>query len=358
MTTARRLMIRTAEASATPLIALAGAILVSSLLMVVAGYDPVLSFRSLFSGAFGSGSNASATLNLATPLLFSAIGAAIAFRAGVFNIGQEGQIAIGGAAAAFVALNLPNPEGFPALIAILLCVLFGAVIGALWASITTAARLFAGANEVIVSLLLSFVAVLVTSYLISGPMFLEGSGFPQSDIVPNNFWLPVFGASKQLHIGFFVAVLTALAFWVFMRYSRMGYRLRVIGESPASADYSKISFGKQFALAMVISGALAGVGGAIEVLGAQHKLIIGFSTGFGFTSLAVALLAGLNPLACIVTAVLFASISLGGVQMQQVAGVPAALTSVMQGVIILFVISAGALEHGWKRRQQARRGES
>ncbi len=344
MTAARTVLARSLTATLTPMLALLGAVIVSSLLMLVAGYDPVLGFRSLFEGAFGSSSNTAATLNLATPLLLSAVGAAIAFRAGVFNIGQEGQIAIGGMAAAYVALRMPGLDGLPSFLSILICVVVGAIVGGAWASLTTLARLFAGANEVIVSLLLSFVAVLITNYVISGPLFLEGAGFPQSEPLQAEVWLPVFGATKQLHIGIFVAVAIAALFWGMLRFTRAGYKLRVIGESVQSAGYSKISFRKQFALAMIISGALAGIGGAIEVFGSQHKLIIGFSTGFGFTSLAVALLAGLNPMACILTAILFASISLGGVQMQQVAGVPAALTSVMQGVIILFVISASAIE--------------
>jgi simple sugar transport system permease protein len=325
--------------------------------MLVAGYDPMLGFRSLFEGAFGSGSNTAATLNLATPLLLSGVGAAIAFRAGVFNIGQEGQIAIGGMAAAYVALRMPGLDAVPSFAAILLCVVVGAIVGAAWASLTTLARLFAGANEVIVSLLLSFVAVLITSYVVSGPLFLEGAGFPQSEPLQAELWLPVLGATKQLHIGIFIAMTIAVAFWGMLRFTRAGYKLRVIGESAKSADYSKVSFKKQFALAMIISGALAGIGGAFEVFGSQHKLIFGFSAGFGFTSLAVALLAGLNPMACIATAILFASISNGGVQMQQVAGVPAALTSVMQGVIILFVISAAAMEATLKlRRSRGRAG--
>ena len=351
MSSARTVVIRSLTASFTPLLALLGAFAVSSILMLAAGYDPVLGFRSLFEGAFGSSSNTAATLNLATPLLLSAIGVSIAFRARVFNIGQEGQIALGGMAAAFIAIRVPGMVELPAVISILLCVVVGGVIGGLWASLTTLARLFAGANEVIVSLLLSFVAVLITNYVISGPLFLDGAGFPQSEPLQPQFWLPVFGEAQQLHIGIFVAIALAVVGWVMLRFTRVGYKLRVIGASADSAGYSKISFAKQFALAMAISGVLAGVGGAIEIFGSQHKLIFGFSTGFGFTSLAVALLAGLNPLACILTAILFASISLGGVQMQQVAGVPAALTSVMQGVIILFVISAAAIQSNLRLRR-------
>lgn len=328
--------------------ALAGALVVSAALMLVAGYDPVAAFRALFEGGFGSQSNASATLNLTAPLLLSAVGAAIAFRAGVFNIGQEGQIAIGGMAAAFVALRLP---GFPDLtpwIAIPLCLIAGTVVGALWASLTTLARFIAGANEVIVSLLLSFVAVLITSYVASGPLFRDGAGFPQSDVIPSPGWLPVFATRGLLHVGIVIAVVAAVLGWIVMRFTRAGFSLRVVGASVPAADYANISYKRQFAVAMLISGGMAGIAGAVEVLGSQHKLIIGFSTGFGFTSLAAALLAGLNPLACILTALLFAFISLGGVQMQQVAEVPAALTSVMQGVIILFVIcgaAAGARRH-------------
>jgi general nucleoside transport system permease protein len=340
------------DAARDALVALIGAVAVSALLMLVAGYDPVLALQALFEGGFGTSANISSTLNLAAPLLLSAVGAAIAFRAGVWNIGQEGQIALGGAGAAFVALELPGFEGLPPVLAITLCLVAGFVVGGLWASLTTLARLIAGANEVIVSLLLAFVGVLVTSFFISGPLFLDGAGFPQSEPIPSSGWLWTFSTAGLLHVGIVIGILVAFVAWVVMGYTRTGYRLRVVGASVPAASYGGISYARQFALAMLISGGTAGLAGAVEVLGSQHKLIIGFSTGFGFTSLAAALLAGLNPLACVLTAVLFAFITLGGVQMQQVAEVPAALTSVMQGVIILFVI-CGVAGGAYRRERRA-----
>jgi ABC-type uncharacterized transport system permease subunit len=264
------------------------------------------------------------------------VGIALCFRGRVMNIGAEGQLAIGGAAASAVALAA---GGAPAWVVLPLSMLAGGVGGAAWAGIGAGIRVFRGVNEVLVTLLLNFIALLVVAELLHGKMGEEGAGFPQSPLFENSAWLPKLVPGTDLHLGIALAVIAALAGNYLLWRTTLGFRWRVAGASVSAARYAGISPGRTVFSLMAAAGALAGLAGAIECLGVHYRLIEGFSAGFGFNAVAVALMGALNPLYVIPSALFFGFLETGALAMQRQVGVPSSLVLVIQGLTMVFVLS-------------------
>lgn len=294
--------------------------------------------RALLSGAFGSWyAFGSGTLVRATPLILTGLAVAIAFRAGVFNIGAEGQFIVGAAAAAAAALGA---AGLPAVVLIPFTLACAAVAGGFWAWIAAVLRTRFHVLEVISTIMLNFVAAHLVSYLVRGPLQEPTHIYPQTSTLVDAAHLPRFGSMTRLHLGFALAVLACIVAWWSVRYTAGGFRLRVVGANPRAAwSAGMIDVPRTTTRAFLVSGALAGLAGGIEVTGVTYALFENLSPGYGFTAIAVALLAALNPLAVVATGIVFGALEAGSTAMQRDAGVPAVVVSVIEATIILVLVA-------------------
>ena len=318
------------------------ALVATTLALLLAGGFPVGgALVALWSGSVGSWySLTSATLVRAVPLMLTGCAVAVAFRAGVFNIGAEGQLLAGAAAAAAVALALPRGG----VVALTCAMLAGTAAGGAWAGIAAVLRTRFGVLEVISTLLLNFVALHAVSYLVRGPLQEPTHIYPQTSTIADGLHLARIPGAGRLHAGLLIAlIILGACGWAF-RHTAEGFRLLAVGESPAAAESAGlIDVGRTTRRAFLWSGALAGLAGAIEVLGVTFALYENISPGYGFTAIAVALLAGLDPWRVVLSATLFAALEAGAGAMQRDANVPATLVSVIEAVLILAVIGAQAL---------------
>lgn len=326
-------------------VAFALALAVGAGLILLSGRDPITAYSALVVGAIGSPDRIAFALNKATPYVLTAVGAALCFRAKVINIGGEGQIALGGIATTWVALNgtaLPLSLLMPAALAA------GVIGGALWAGLAAAIRLGRGVHEVLCTLLLNFIALLLVGEVLKGDMGEVGAGFPQSPLLPQASWLPRLPGST-LHLGIVLAAATSLMGALYLWRTTFGFRLRVVGASRKAATYSGMSFNRSVLSVMLISGGLAGLAGAVEVLGIHRRLIEGFATGIGFTAVGIALLARSNPIAVLPAGLLFGLLEAGALSMQRQVGVPSSLVPIIEGFTMVFVLCSMGIRGGIQR---------
>jgi simple sugar transport system permease protein len=319
----------------TAVIAIAAGLAVLAGGLWMAGYPPAAALSALWNGAFGSWyALGSATLVRTVPLLVIGVGLALAFRGGALNIGAEGQFAAGAIAATWVGLAM---GAVPSIVAIPLVLAAGLVAGAAWIVVPVVLKLRFGVLEVISTLLLNFVADALVSYMVQGPLQEPRHIYPQSDQLPLTARLPTFPTTR-LHLGFVLALAIAVLAWVVFTRTAWGFQLKAVGLAPrAAAVMGRVDSDRRLAVALLGSGALAGLAGALEVSGVSYALFPNLSPGYGFTAIAVALLARLNPLGVIATAILFGALEAGAGGMQRDAGVPTVAVYVVQAVIILAV---------------------
>ena len=320
-----------------PLLAVVLAFAVTSLPITISGKNPLLAYWALLKGALGSVDAIAFALNKSTPYVLAGVGVAICFRSRVINIGSEGQIAIGGVAASWMALSFSY---LPSLVLIVAALFASAVAGAAWAGIAAIIRLKRGVHEVLGTLMLNFIGTLFVSEVLHGPMGEVGAGFPQSPLFAQAAWLPSLFPGTNLHAGIAVALIAVVLCHVLLWHTPFGFRLRLLGSSHTAAAYAGVSFTHAVLQVMLIAGALAGIAGGIEVLGVHYRLIQGFSQGFGFNAVAIALLAGLNPIAVLPAGLFFGFLEAGALAMQREIGVPSSLVFVIQGLTMVFVLCA------------------
>jgi general nucleoside transport system permease protein len=310
----------------------------SALLLEAGSFDSLLALRALWNGSVGSSyAFTSATLVRATPLILTGLAVALAFQAGVFNIGAEGQLLAGAAAAAVVGVRLSSTLG-PLALPVALST--GALAGALWAGIASWLRSRFRVLEVISTIMLNFSALHGVGFLVRGPLQEPLRIYPQSEMLPQVAHLPKLIPGTRLHWGLIVAATAAVVFWWMLRYTAAGFRMRAAGANPNAAQSAGlIDVGRVTAMAFLTSGALAGLAGAVELTGVTFALYENISPGYGYTAIAVALLARLNPLAIVGTAFFFGALEAGATAMQRDAGVPSAFVSVVEAAIVLAVIA-------------------
>ncbi|MGZ3517814.1 MAG: ABC transporter permease [Vulcanimicrobiaceae bacterium] len=316
-----------------PLGAVVIALVLAALAMIVAGVSPVDGFAALFGGALGGPHQIAETLVQTTSLLLPALGICLAFRAGLFNIGAEGQLLAGAvlAGAAGAHLNLPAPIAIPILLAL------GFIGGGIWGAIAGWMKARFNANEIISTLMLNFVAASLTSYLVSGPLRSSiASGAETAPVLPNG-WLPILIPGTRLTIAILIALAVAVALRFIFARTVFGYELRAVGEAPEAARRQGINIGRMTWLALALSGAIAGLGGATIVTGVLHRFNTELSPGYGFTAIAVALVGDLDPLWVCVAAFGFGILEAGGLAMQASAQVPKDAIHVIEGLIVLIL---------------------
>ncbi len=347
---------------ATPFASVALAVAAGSLLMWLSGYDPAAAFAALYKGSFGSPKAFGDTILRATPLIFTGLAVAYGFRAGLFNIGAEGQLFLGGLAATWIGLSL---AGTPWVVLVPVMLVASMLAGASWAFVPAILKARIGAHEVITTMMFTYIGRYLVSWLVLGPLKAEGQ-IPQSRAVGVEAQLPrlqslfspetvdavPFLALGRAHLGIVAAVIAAVAVWLILKYTILGYENRAVGFNPWASETAGISVQGTTVKALCISGGLAGLAGSVEVMGVHHRLFDQFSSGFGFTGIAVALLAKNHPLGVIPAALLFGALSAGASTMQFEAGVPQKIILIIQALVIFFVAAEELILWFVRRRQK------
>ena len=342
----------TARTGGLALLLAAGVVALLAVLLAVAGFDVGAALDALRRGAVGSPSVfASSTLVRATPLILTGLAVALAFRAGILNIGADGQLLAGASAATATGLALGPSLGSASLPVLLLA---GAGAGAAAAAIPAWLRRRFGVLEVITTIMMNFVALFLVGYLVRGPLQEPTHVYPQSPSLLAGLRLPFLVPGTRLHAGFGLAILAAVALSWYLRATAGGFRIRVAGANPsAAAAASRVDVARLTFRVFLASGALAGLAGAVEVTGVTLALYENLSPGYGFTAIAVALLGGLEPLGVLLSGTFLGGLGAGAAAMQREVGVPAVLVSVLEAAVILGVIGARAL---WQRTRPAQAG--
>jgi len=318
-----------------------GAVVVTALagaaLLLAGGYDPLAAAGAMLRGAFGSwGAFTSITLVRSVPLILAGLAVALAFQAGVWNIGAEGQLYAGAIAAVWVGLV---GGALPGVVLVPLVLLAALGAGCLWAVVPTVMRVRLGVGEVITTILMNFVGIYLAAYMVHGPLQEARGVFPQTDAIAEAARLPKLLPGSRLHLGFAIAVVLAVTLAMVLSRSRVGFQIRAVGASEAAARVSgQIDTRRVLVGTFLLSGAIAGLAGGVEVSGLTYALYENLSPGWGYTAIAVALLAGLNPLGVLVTGVLFGALQAGAGAMQRDAGIPAAWVGVVEALVILAVL--------------------
>jgi general nucleoside transport system permease protein len=316
------------------------ALLIGAVLIAIAGINPWEAISYLFKGSFGNRYGFGETLTRFVPLLFSSLSFTVAHKSGFFNVGAEGQLLVGAVGALLVAAYV---DGLPPVLHITLSILAGVLFGAIWAGIAGMLKLLMGSNELINTMMLNYVAVLLIEFLIHGPLKPEDSYlYVSAEILPSAK-LPIILSGTPVHLGFIISLfVTAGVFYLIYR-TPIGYQMRTVGANLRAASYAGINIVGVTIVALITTGGLAGMSGAIELLGTQFKIINGFSQGYGYDGIGVAVMGRYNPYGIVLSSLLFAVIRVGMGAMQRGAGVPFPLLNVIQGLIIIFVIASGYL---------------
>jgi simple sugar transport system permease protein len=329
-----------------PALNLALALAITALLVLLTGGEPGAALRALAVGSLGSTDAIGYTLYYATNMAFTGLAVAVAFQAGLFNIGAEGQAYLGGLGVALVALNL---EGLPPVLLLAMAIAGGAAFGAAWAAIPGWLQARRGSHIVITTIMFNFLAASLMVYLIVNVLIAPGSMSPETRRFAEAASLPSlsvlgFGPSVPVNLALILALVAALGVWLLVWRTPWGYGLRVVGQSPDVARYAGIDEGRVIIAAMALSGALAAGVAVNELLGAQHKLLLGFTGGYGFTGIAVALMGRNHPAGVLLAALLFGALTQGGAEMAfEVPDVPSEIVVLIQGLVILFTGALGTM---------------
>lgn len=296
----------------------------------------------------------SESLVITTPYIFAGLAVALGFRGGLFNIGAEGQLFVGGLASVYVGYAI---DGLPWTVHLPLALLAGILAGALWGAIPGLLKARTGAHEVINTIMMNYVAFRLTDHLLQGPM-ARPDGLPITPEIAASAYLPaLFPRPMRLHVGFFLALaVAALVYWFLWKTTR-GLEIRMVGANPRAARYAGVRIAPNIVLTMALSGALAGLAGTSQVLGVDHRMVRAFSTGYGFDSIALALLGNSHPLGIVLASLLFGFLRGGAARMQSVAGVPVEIIRIIQGMVIIFV-AAPEIIRGLYRLKAVRKEES
>ncbi len=343
------------ETMLTPFLAVFTALVLGALIILAAGGDPIAAYRGLYEGAFGSKDALSETTVWATPYIFAGLAVALAFKGGLFNIGAEGQLALGAVASAWVGYGLiERGIELPALIHLPLTIGAGMLAGAIWGAIPGWLKARTGGHEVINTIMMNYIALNVTSFLLNGPMKDPNplNVVARTPKIAETARIPQVLPGLRFHWGFPLALLAAGGVWWFLQKTTWGFEIRTTGANPDAAQYAGISVTRIIVLAMTLSGVLAGLAGAIEVTGLNYRHELGFSVGYGFDAIAIALLGKTHPLGVILAALLWGAMRNGATRMQFLTQIPVDVISVIQALILLLVAADAIIR--WLYRIRAK----
>lgn len=318
-----------------PMVSIFFALIAGAVLISVLGTSVGQAYSALWSGSFGTRKAIAQTLISATPLMFTAFAFSIAYRAGVFNLGGEGQFYAGAIMGAWMGFAL---KGLPPVLHVLIVILAGAAGGALFGAIPALLKAKRGVNEVITCIMLNYIAINITNYLVStkGPL-LCGSTQPATPMIEESAKLPVILEGTRLTCGILIAIFFAVVLYIYMWRTRAGYKARAVGLNPLAAACGGIPVTRYAISTMVLAGALAGIGGAIEIIAVHNRFYANFSSGYGFEGVAVGMLGGNHPFGIILSGILYGGLKSGATAMQISAGTNAELVKVLQAFVIFFI---------------------
>ncbi len=341
-----------------PLLATFAALGVGAVMLQLLGANPVTAYGALLQGAFGSQNALADTIVRATPLLLVALGICIAFRAGVINIGGEGQLVAGAILGTLVGLMFPEAPG---IVIIPLALVAGFVGGAIWGGIPGILKAYYNVNEILSTIMLNIIAVQGMNYLLRQPMIDPAqaqlaSRIPQTARLAQAFDLPRW-IPTRLHLGALIAVILAFVVYIFLWRTTIGYRIRAVGLNPDASRYAGINVKRNIVLALLLSGAFAGLAGAVQVYGVHHRMftdgsLAGFTGSAGFNGIVVALFGKLNPIGAIPAAFIFGALIVGANSLQRAMQVPAALITALNGLVVVFVVSSDYFSRRLARSRQ------
>lgn len=321
-----------------PLVAIVAALAIAGILIALAGVNPLDAYRQLFVSAFGSRLSITETLTRATPLTLTGLAAAVAFRARLWNIGGEGQFYAGALAAAFLGAHA---FGLPAPLHMVVMMAFGALAGLILLLGPLTLRIRFGVDEVVTTLLLNFIVLLFVSMMIEGPMKDPMAfGWPQSVPIARDFALPKLMAKSRVHIGLLIAIGLALVVWLIQAKARFGLEARAVGLNTKAARFAGIPVTRVLVLTALLSGGLAGLAGAIEVMGLKGYVTTDLSPGYGYSGIVVAMLAGLHPAGVVAAALFVASVFVGADGMSRALGIPSFIADVIVALSLLTMLVA------------------
>lgn len=309
------------------------ALLIGALIILMSGNNPIEIYIKLFGGALGSRNSILQMLLQATPLLFSGLAVSISMKAGLLNLGVEGQLYMGALAATLVALNVKE---LPAFVHIPLCMLAGMIGGAAWAFLPVWLKIKRGTHEVVTALMLNYIAQLFVDFMTNYPLRAHNATVAQSDMLPLSATLPKLFARSQVTIAIFVGVALALLLDFMMRKTVLGYQITMVGSNNRAATASGVPAHRVMIVTMLISGMCAGLLGTMEVMGTHNRLIQGFSSGYGFDGIAVAVL-GTSPISVIFSSLLFGALRAGGLALSFGSNLSVKFINTLQGIIILLI---------------------
>jgi simple sugar transport system permease protein len=342
-----------------PVLATLAALLVGAVMLLILKVNPIVAYAALWDGAFGSTNALAETLVKATPLLLVGLGICISFRGDVINIGGEGQMIIGAVLATWVGLNF---SGLPGWLTILLSMFAGFLGGAIWGGIPGVLKAYFRVNEILSTVMMNAIAVQLMNFLLRGPMIdpaqaQAASQIPQTARLEEIFRLPRL-APTRLHLGALIAVILAVLVYILLWRTTLGYRIRAVGQNPHASRYAGIKVPRYMVLALLLSGAFAGLAGAIQVFGVNYRMITdgsasGFTGSAGFNGIVAALFGGLHPILTIPASILFGALLVGANKMQRVVQVPSALITALNGLVVVFVVSSEIIRRRRQRRREA-----
>lgn len=323
---------------------LLAAMLLCSIMLLAFDIQPVNTFVSIFTKSLGTSGGLAQTLTAATPILLVAVGVELANRANVINLGAEGQIVAGAIAAQIVALHLPE---LPPAIGILAVLFAGVLGGAIYTFIPAILKVKLEVNEIVVLIMTNQIISYMVAWLVRSPLKDPSSSNNQGEMIRETLWFPtIFG---NVHAGVWIALILTVVIYLILKKTVFGFEISVVGKSKKSADYVGISKNKITLIVFLLSGAIAGLAGSVQVLGVQHRLISSVSNGYGWSGIMVAMVAGDNPVVLIIVALLYSALDVGNLIIQITEGVPTQLAEIVQAIIVIAVVIARNIYDNRKR---------
>jgi ABC-type uncharacterized transport system permease subunit len=321
------------------------ALVVGAVVLAVAGHNPLDVYRLLFVESFGSTKRIASTLSAATPLIFTGLATAIAFRTGAFNVGVEGCVNVGGLAAAFVGFTFVSLSGY---VLLPVAVLASMVAGALWMLIPALLKSRLDVDEVVTTLMLNFIAISFTAWLVNGPLLAPGSANSATPMIDQAARLPKLMRGSTLNLGFVIALVCVVLYWLWGKWAALGFETRIAGMNARFATATGLDVPSLVFKMMLLSGVIGGLAGGVHALGTVFRYVSGFSPGYGFVGIAVALLGRGNAWGMLLAAILFGALATSGATIQLFSNVPIEIVNVLQGTIMIFAVAR--LSKLWKRR--------
>jgi len=329
--------IKIVKSCIVPLISILIAFIVGMVIMLTLGVNPIVALNALFKGAFGTSASIGTTLNKSAPLIFTSLCACFAYKCGVYNLGGEGQFLFG-ATITFCTLHILGLKGAAG---ILTAVIVGILAGGIWGLIPGILKITRGLNEMIISIMLNYIATLFMGVIYTS--WIRDANTPQTPSIDESLMLKKVIPGMRFTWSFIIAIVIGIVIYYGIYWTSKGFKLRAVGLNMTAAKFNGFAVKRYILFSFIISGAVAGLGGAVDLLGTQYRLINGYGSGYGFDGVAIALIAQLHPIVAVIVSIFFAALRVGSTSMQVATGVPTSVSDIIQALVIVFSVAGMAL---------------